>query len=93
MEVSGQLHAPAALPRGKVPRYSCDRRMCGPQSRSGRGGGEKNSQPPPEIEPPKLDRPARSPSVLGNMKVRSWGNLRWQNVHNRFCENLSFIQI
>jgi hypothetical protein len=28
-----------------------DRRLGGPQSRSGRGGEEKNSQPPPEIEP------------------------------------------
>jgi len=28
-----------------------DRRVGGPQSRSGRGGEEKNSQPPPEIEP------------------------------------------
>jgi hypothetical protein len=51
MEVSGQLHAPAALPPRKKPRYSLDMRLDGPQSRSGRGGEEKNSQPPPEIEP------------------------------------------
>jgi len=41
MEVSGQLHAPAALASGKVP-----------QSRSGRGGEEKNSQALPVLEPP-----------------------------------------
>jgi hypothetical protein len=44
---SGQLHALAALPPGKeslVP-------TAGSQSRSGRGGEEKNSQPPPGIEP------------------------------------------
>jgi hypothetical protein len=29
-----------------------DRRLGGPQRRSGRGGEEKNSQPPPGIEPP-----------------------------------------
>jgi hypothetical protein len=29
-----------------------DRRLGGPQSRSGRGGKEKNSQPLPELEPP-----------------------------------------
>jgi hypothetical protein len=29
-----------------------DRRLGGPQSLSGRGGEEKNSQPPPELEPP-----------------------------------------
>jgi hypothetical protein len=38
MEVSGQLHVPAALPSGKEPRYPLDRRVGGPQSLSGRGG-------------------------------------------------------
>jgi hypothetical protein len=46
MEVSGQLHATAALPQGKSPWYPLDRRLGGPQNRSGRDG-EKNSQPPP----------------------------------------------
>jgi hypothetical protein len=32
-----------------IPRH--DRRLGGPQSRFGRGGEEKNSQPPPRIEP------------------------------------------
>jgi len=45
--VSGQLHAPAAYPQGKSPWYPLDRRLGGPQSRSGRGGEEKNSQPLP----------------------------------------------
>jgi hypothetical protein len=47
MEVSGQLHAPAALPPG----YPLDRRLGGPQSHSGCGGEEKNAQLPPGIEP------------------------------------------
>jgi hypothetical protein len=51
MEVSGQFHSLAALPPGKEPCYALDRRLSGPQSRSGRGGEEKNSQPPPGIEP------------------------------------------
>jgi hypothetical protein len=51
MEVSGQLHAPTALTSGKEPLVPLDRRLGGPQSRSGRGGEEKNSQPLPEIEP------------------------------------------
>jgi hypothetical protein len=51
MEISGQLHAPAALPQGKSPRYSLDRRLCGHQSRSG-CGGEKISQLLPGLEPP-----------------------------------------
>jgi hypothetical protein len=53
MEVSGQLHAPAALPPGKdPPRYPLDRGLGGPQNRSGRDGEEKNSQPLPGHEPP-----------------------------------------
>jgi hypothetical protein len=51
MQVNGQLHAPAALPQGKSPRYPSDRRLGGSQSRSGRGGEEKNSKTPPGIEP------------------------------------------
>jgi hypothetical protein len=51
VEVNGQRYAPAALSQGKSPWYSLDRRMGGLQSRSGRGGEEKKSQPPPGIEP------------------------------------------
>jgi hypothetical protein len=50
MEVSGQLHAPAVLPSGEETLIPMDRRLGGPQSRSGRGGEEKNSQSPPENE-------------------------------------------
>jgi hypothetical protein len=52
MEVSGQLHTPRQLyTQYKNPRYPTDRRLGGPQSRSGRGSEEKNSQLPPGIEP------------------------------------------
>jgi hypothetical protein len=37
-------------PQGKSPLYPLDRRLRGPQSRSGRGGEEKNSQPRPGLE-------------------------------------------
>jgi hypothetical protein len=37
--------------QGKSPWYPLDRRLGGPQSRSGCCGEEKNSQPPPGIEP------------------------------------------
>jgi hypothetical protein len=43
--------------------YLSDRRMGGPQSRSGHGVEEKNSQPPPGFEPRPSDRPARSQSL------------------------------
>jgi hypothetical protein len=36
---------------GENPWYRLDWRLSEPQSRSGRGGEEKNSQPPPGIEP------------------------------------------
>jgi hypothetical protein len=51
MEVSGQLHAPAALPPGKEPWYPLHRKLGGSQSRSGRGGEEKDCQPLLRLEP------------------------------------------
>jgi hypothetical protein len=38
-------------PQGKSPWYPLYRRLGGPQSRSGHDGKEKNSQPPPGIDP------------------------------------------
>jgi hypothetical protein len=51
--------------QGKSPWYPLDRKLGGPQNRSGRGGEEKNSQFLSELEPP--DHPA--PGVYGNMCV------------------------
>jgi hypothetical protein len=39
-------------PQEQSPWYPLDRRLGGPQSRSGRGGEKKNSQPLPGLEPP-----------------------------------------
>jgi hypothetical protein len=44
MEVSGQLHARALYSQGSSSCCPLDRRLGGSQSRSGRGGDEKNSQ-------------------------------------------------
>jgi hypothetical protein len=61
MGVSGQRHAPAALyPRGKDPRYPLDRRLGGPQSRSGRRDWEKNPLP---LSGSNLDHPIVQPVV------------------------------
>jgi hypothetical protein len=60
MEVSGQQHAPAALPPGLEPRYPLDRRLVAIQSRSGRCGEEKNSKPPLGIELWNPNHPAHS---------------------------------
>jgi hypothetical protein len=51
MEVSGQFHAPAALPPTKEIPVPFDRRLGAPQIRSGRSREENNSQFPPGIEP------------------------------------------
>jgi hypothetical protein len=42
MEVSGQLHAPAALLQKKSPWYPLERRLGEPQNRSARLGEDKN---------------------------------------------------
>jgi hypothetical protein len=42
-------------PQGKSPWYPLDRRMGGPQSRSGCNGEEKNFQPLPGLEPPIIE--------------------------------------
>jgi hypothetical protein len=49
-EGENKLHAPASLSPGKETWYPSNRSLGGPQSRSGRGGKEKNSQPLPGIE-------------------------------------------
>jgi hypothetical protein len=46
------------------PWYPLDRRLGKPQSCSGRGDEEKNSQPPPGIEPQNPDRSARSSALF-----------------------------
>ena len=47
MEVGGQRHAPAGLPRWKT-RYALYRRLGGPQDRSGR---VQKISPPPGFDP------------------------------------------
>jgi hypothetical protein len=84
MEVSGQLHTPAAFSQGKSPQYPLDRRLGGPQSHSGYGGGEKNSQPPPEIEPQNPDHPAHSQSLSWLTLQLDFINFKNKTVSNNF---------
>jgi hypothetical protein len=60
MEVSGQLHALAALSPGKETPVPLDRRLGGPQSRSRCHGLQNNILPCRESNP---DRPVSSPSL------------------------------
>jgi hypothetical protein len=57
-------HPGRITPQGKSSRYPLDRRLGGPQSRSGRGGEEKNSQPPLGIEHQNPHRPDRSLAAI-----------------------------
>jgi hypothetical protein len=62
LEVSGQLHAAAALAPRKKSRYPFDRRLDGPQIRSGQRDVETNlSLPGLELRP--LGRPAYRQSL------------------------------
>jgi hypothetical protein len=63
MEVMISFTPRPLYPQGKSPWYPLDR-LSGPQSRSGRCGEVKNSQPPPGIEPWNLDRPPCSPALI-----------------------------
>jgi hypothetical protein len=57
--VSGQLHTSAALPPGS-PRYPFDRRLGGPQSRSGRRGEDKILDPSGTFNSDSVIRPVAS---------------------------------
>jgi hypothetical protein len=62
--MSGQHPAPAALLLERSPGYSLDRRLSGPQNRSGRRGEEKIIDPPgiqnPTPPPPPVVHPIAS---------------------------------
>jgi hypothetical protein len=51
MKVSGEIHAPAALPLRRETPIPLDRRLGGTQSWFGSCGVEKNLSPLPGIEP------------------------------------------
>jgi hypothetical protein len=75
-------------PRGKSPRYSLDRKLGGPQNRSGRGGEENNSQLPPGIEPWNPDRPARSPALY---RLSHHGSLVEETAYINYCSDTFFL--
>jgi hypothetical protein len=72
-------------PQGNSPWYPLDRRLGGPQSRSGRGGEERNSQPPPGIEPYNPDHPAHSPALY---RLSYHGSVVTNNVSDFLSINL-----
>jgi len=62
--------------RGKNSRYPLETGLGLAQTRFGRGGEEKNSQPLPGIEPPKHSNNHRSVQIqdLGEIKINAFSN-------------------
>jgi hypothetical protein len=90
--VSGQLHAPAALPSGKSPRYPLYRRLGGPHSRSGQHG-EVNFLTLPGLEPRPLSRPARSQSLYRLRYPGSHIALRREKINETFSKEFCHVFI
>jgi hypothetical protein len=82
LEVSGQLHAPAALPQWNNPRYSSDRRLSGPQH----GGKKFLTLPGLELRPlsrlvcnKSLYRLRYSGRFVNKELERTWKSRSWPN--------------
>jgi hypothetical protein len=100
MEVNGQLHAPAALPPWKSPRYPLDRRLGGPQSRFGSGGEKKNSQPLSKIGPtiiqPVAQRYTTVLTPLQEMRILSKvpvGKTEWKRPYGTGKQTTAFCYL
>jgi hypothetical protein len=79
MELCSQIHAPAASSHcERAPGTPLGRRLGGPQSRSGRGGVEKNFQPLPGLEPPIIQHVVqRYTTELSRLRQNVQLLLRW----------------
>jgi hypothetical protein len=93
MEMSGQLHASAALPPGKEPLVPIGGRLGGHQSRYGRSGKEKNFQPLPGLEPTIIQAVAQRyttgypMSIWANICLKFTGSLQ-SSIVNTHLKNL-----
>jgi hypothetical protein len=76
MDVSRELHAPAALPPGKN-RYPLDRSLVGPQNQSGSGARRKIHNPYKESNPGRTARSLVSvttvpPLLLNHVQCKNY---------------------
>jgi hypothetical protein len=85
--VSGQLHAPAALPPVKEPQYPLDRSLGGLQSRSEGGAEEKISQHPPGLEPQNSVQPVARPIITVRLQV-AVAQLTVAHLHTHSLTNI-----
>jgi hypothetical protein len=87
--------------QGKSPCYSLDRWLGGPQSRSGRGGEENNSQPLPGLELPIIQPVAQryttEPSLLplhfSMQTILCTVYVYWRTRTNTLCSVISVLLI
>jgi hypothetical protein len=87
MEVSVSFTPRPLYPQGNITWYPLDRRLGGPQSRSGRGGEENNSQPPSGTELKNPDRPSRSPALY-RLSYHGSHDIEIENQYSyKFCIN------
>jgi hypothetical protein len=78
--------------QGMSPRYPLDSKLDGPQSHSGRGGEEKNSQPPPGLEPPIIHPVAqRYTTELSRLLKQGFYNV-FRKINNLKCKNQNVIE-
>jgi hypothetical protein len=75
LEVSGQLHAPAAVPPGKCPRYPLDRRS---QSQSGRFG---HVHLVPRLSLREITRPLSTYVIMGWSLIKHRDNFVLLSYH------------
>jgi hypothetical protein len=93
MQESGQLHAAAALFRGESCRYTLERKLCGPQNRTGRGGEKEN----PFLDENRTPgRPVGSPVTIPTEAIRLPPDV---GIANENCthlyygpQNLNYLQ-
>jgi len=68
-------------PWGKGLWYPLDRRLCGPENRSGRGGGQKYSQLLPGLEPPIIQPVVPTPDLVPvTFLFCVWVRKKWKLV-------------
>jgi hypothetical protein len=82
--MSGQLHAPAALPQRKSPWYPLDRRLDGCQNWSEHDGEEKIPPPLLGLEPP-IIQPVAQCYITEIFLIKSSVSLVDPNSHNDSC--------
>jgi hypothetical protein len=79
--------------QGKSPWYPLGRRLGGPESRSGRGGEEKHSQPLPGLEPPIVQAVDMKVKMLRKIRLTGNNGLDFAAINSVELEKTVMIQV